>query len=593
MLAPTIPARLFDQAKQQPAAPAYYAKKLGNYVPTSWSEYARLVMRASKSLIALGCEPGFTVSILGFNRPEWIVMDMAAMTAGGAPAGIYTTCSPSEVRYIIHHAESPIVLVENAAQWEKVKQERDNLPLLKHVVFMEGTKIDDPMCLTWAEFLAKGDDLPDQRVLERMHALPPQGLATLIYTSGTTGPPKGVMLSHENIAWTAEAALKMTGISSVDRAISYLPLSHIAEQMFSIHGHVTAGIRLYFAESLDKLPENLKDVRPTLIFGVPRIWEKFHTGLSGKLSEAKGAKAKLVEWARGVGTEASAYYARGEAMPPVLSLKYKVANKLVFSKVKAALGLDAARMSVSGAAPVAKEVLEFMATLDIVVNEVYGQSEDTGPTTFNMRGKVRFGTVGQAIPGVQVKIAEDGEICVKGKNVFLGYYKEPEATAETLIDGWLHSGDLGAFDKDGFLTITGRKKEIIITAGGKNIAPKNIEAALKNHPLIGEAVVIGDRRKFLSALVTLDPDATAKFAAEHNIQDVKNLHLSAAVRDEVQKCLDEVNREFARVEQVKKFTVLPRAFSMDTGELTPTLKVKRKVVNDVWSKEIEAMYEGA
>ena len=593
MLASTIPARLFDQAKQQPAGPAYYAKKLGNYVPTSWSEYARLVMRAAKSLLALGAEPGFTVSILGFNRPEWIVMDMAAMAAGGAPAGIYTTCSPSEVRYIIHHAESQVVLVENAAQWEKVKQERANLPLLKHVVLMEGTKIDDPMCLTWAEFLAKGDDVSDQRVLERMHALKPGALATLIYTSGTTGPPKGVMLSHENIAWTAEAALKMTGITSSDRAISYLPLSHIAEQMFSIHGHVTAGIRLYFAESLDKLAENLKEVRPTLIFGVPRIWEKFHTGLSGKLAEAKGAKAKLVDWARSVGTEASAYYARGESMPPVLSLKYKVANKLVFSKVKAALGLDAARMSVSGAAPVAKEVLEFMATLDIVVNEVYGQSEDTGPTTFNMRGKVRFGTVGQAIPGVEVKIAEDGEICVKGKNVFLGYYKEPEATAETLIDGWLHSGDLGAFDKDGFLTITGRKKEIIITAGGKNIAPKNIEAALKNHPLIGEAVVIGDRRKFLSALITIDPDAAVKFAAEHNIQDVKNLHHSAVVRDVVQKCLDEVNREFARVEQVKKFTVLPRAFSMDTGELTPTLKVKRKVVNDVWSKEIEAMYEGA
>jgi long-chain acyl-CoA synthetase len=447
--------------------------------------------------------------------------------------------------------------------------------------------------MTWAEFLAKGDDVADERVLERMHALQPQGLATLIYTSGTTGPPKGVMLSHENIAWTAECAAKMTGITSSDRALSYLPLSHIAEQMFSIHGHITSGLSLYFAESLEKLPENLKEVRPTLVFGVPRIWEKFHAGLSTKLSEAKGAKAKLAKWARAVGRDVSDFKANGKDLPFVLSLKYAVANKLIFSKVKAAIGLDAGRMHVSGAAPVAKEVLEFMASLDIVINEVYGQSEDTGPTTFNTRGKVRFGTVGQTLPGVEVKIADDGEICVRGKNVFLGYYKEPEATAETLIDGWLHSGDLGAFDKDGFLTITGRKKEIIITAGGKNIAPKNIEAALKNHPLVGEAVVIGDRRKFLSALVTLEPEAAARFAAEHNIQDVANLHHSALVRTEIQKCLDEVNREFARVEQVKKFTVLPRAFSMDTGELTPTLKVKRKVVNDVWSKEIEAMYEGA
>ncbi len=591
MVAPTIPARLFDQAKDHASAPAFYAKREGNYLPTSWSEYARLVTRAAKSLLALGCKPGSTVSILGFNRPEWIVMDMAIMCIGGAPAGIYTTCSPSEVRYIVHHAESPVVLVENEHQWTKIQKELQNLPLLKHVVLMEGAKVSDPMCLTWDEFLAKGDATADERVMQLVHSLKPNVLATLIYTSGTTGPPKGVMLSHENLAWTADVAHEMTGITSDDRALSYLPLSHIAEQMFSIHGHITSGLRLYFAESLEKLPENLKEVRPTMVFGVPRIWEKFHAALSAKLGETKGTKAKIATWARRVGTQVTAQRALGKPLSFGLDLQYKLASKLVFSKVKAALGLDAARVCVSGAAPVAKEVLEFMGSLDILINEVYGQSEGTGPSTFNKAGRVKFGTVGEPIPGAEVKIADDGEICVRGKNVFLGYYKEEDATKETLIDGWLHSGDLGAFDKDGFLSITGRKKEIIITAGGKNIAPKNIEAALKNHPLVSEAVVIGDRRKFLSALVTLDPDAAKKFADEHDLQNRELLHHHEAVRAEVQKALDEVNKEFARVEQVKKFTILPRAFSIDTGELTPTLKVKRKIVNEVWKDEIESMYQ--
>jgi len=273
----------------------------------------------------------------------------------------------------------------------------------------------------------------------------------------------------------------------------------------------------------------------------------------------------------------------------LLAAEYALAKRLVFDKLKPAIGLGRARFCVSGAAPIAKEVLEFFAGLDILVLEVYGQSEDTGPTTFNLPGRAKFGTVGAKLEGIEVKIADDGEILVRGPNVFLGYYKEPAATAETLIDGWLHSGDLGAFDADGFLSITGRKKEIIITAGGKNIAPKNIEAALKNHPIVGEAVVIGDRRKFLTCLVTLDPDAAKSFAAERGLR-VEDLPKSEAVQREIQAAIDEVNKELARVETVKKFVVLERPFSIDTGELTPTLKVKRKVVNERFAEEIEAMY---
>jgi len=588
--ADTIPLRLIEQAKRRGDAPALYEKKNGLWHSHSWREYGDLVRRASKSLIALGCAPGSTVSILGFNRVEWIVFDVAAMSIGGAPAGIYTTCSPSEVRYIIHHAESPVVLIENLDQWKKIDKERANLPHLRHVVTMRDCPhIEDPLVMSWDDFLAKGHGVADSAYLERVHALEPNGLATLIYTSGTTGPPKGVMLSHRNLAWTADAALTITDSKADDSALSYLPLSHIAEQMFSVHGPITSGMKLYFAESIDKVPENLKEVRPTVLFAVPRIWEKFHAGIASKLADATGAKARIARWAQSVGTVTSAYKAQGKPLPFAVQLQYRLANRLVFAKLKAALGLDRARICVSGAAPIAREVLEFMASLDIMVNEVYGQSEDTGPTTFNRPGHVKFGTVGPVVPGVEVKIADDGEILVRGPNVFLGYYKEPEATAETLIDGWLYSGDLGAFDSEGFLSITGRKKEILITAGGKNVAPKNIEAALKNHVLVNEAIVIGDRRKYLTALVTLDPDALAKFCAEHRL-DPATAHHSALVRAEIQKGVDHLNEELARVEQVKKFTVLPRNLSVQDGELTPTLKVKRKIVNEHFATDIEAMY---
>ncbi|MEZ4449620.1 MAG: long-chain fatty acid--CoA ligase [Nannocystaceae bacterium] len=585
----TIPSRLLERAKQQPDLPAYYVRDASGWRPTSWKTYVDEIKQAASALAKLGFKPGQNVCILGFNRPEWVILDIAAMCAGGAPAGIYTTCSPTEVQYIVDHAEAPVILVENHAQWEKIKEERARLPKLKHVILMRGAAaIDDPLVMTWDKFMALGDP-NDHEVTSRIAALEPDGLATLIYTSGTTGPPKGVMLSHENLAWTAGIAQQIVQIHPNDCVLSYLPLSHIAEQMFSIHAPVTAGFAVYFAESIDKVPENLKEVQPTVFFGVPRIWEKFHAGIAGKLTQATGLKKRLVTWAMGVGEAVNKHRMAAKGEPGgLLGLQYALATKLIFSKLKPAVGLGRARFCVSGAAPIAREVLEFFAKLDVVILEVYGQSEGTGPTSFNRPQQFRLGTVGPALPDVTVKIAEDGEIVVKGPNVFLGYFKEAEATAETLIDGWLHSGDLGAFDGP-FLTITGRKKEIIITAGGKNIAPKNIEASLKNHPLINEAVVIGDRRKFLSCLVTLDPDAAAAFAKEHGVE-VAALAGHPALLAEIQRAVDTTNKELARVEQIKKFTVLPRNLTIDDHELTPTLKVKRKFVNKNWSAEIEAMY---
>lgn len=591
MTTDTIPKRLFDLAAQKPDLPAYMTKVGGVWKEHTYAQYAREVRQAGRALLSLGFQPNQITTILGFNRPEWVIMDLATMAAGGAPAGIYTTSSAEEIAYILDHSESPLILVENADQLRKVEAKRQDHKHLKHIVVMRGPKVEGAM--SWEEFLARGDATPDKELDRRIEALAPSQTATLIYTSGTTGPPKAVMLTHENLAWTAQKLVETTGMADRGRMLSYLPLSHIAEQMLSIHGPISSAGIVYFAESLvpEKIVENLKESRPTIFFGVPRIWERFHAVISARMRQATGAKAQVMKWATGVGAEVSRLRMRGQQPSGALALQYRLANKLVFSTVKQGLGLDQATTLVSGAAPIGKDVIESLASLDLVIQEIYGQSEDTGPTSFNLSGRTKLGTVGIPMPGVDVKIAEDGEILVKGKNVFAGYYKDAEATAATLTaDGWLMSGDLGAFDSDGFLSITGRKKEIIITAGGKNITPKNIEAAIKESPLVAEAVVIGDRRKYLTALVWLEAEASKKWMEAKGISG--DPQKSPEVRAEVQRAVDAANEKLARVEQIKKFALPARALGIDTGELTPTLKIKRKKVAESFSREIEAMYEG-
>ncbi len=590
----SIAARFLQQGRARPSAPAYFVKTDGRWRATTWSSYVSEARRLARALAALGVGPGSTVGILGWNRPEWTTTSFASQLAGGAPVGIYTTCSAEEVQYIVAHAECLVVVVENAQQWEKIARMRDQLPALRRVVLMRGAApIDDPLVSTWEEFLATADAVDDAEIDRRVESLEPAGLATLIYTSGTTGPPKGVMLSHENLAWTAGIAADLVKARPGDVMLSYLPLSHIAEQMFSIHGAATRGLVLYFAEAMEKVPENLREAQPDVFFGVPRIWEKFHTVVSGRMREATGAKAVVARWARAVATDVHTLLDRGDAVPAWLAAQHALANRLVFAKFKAAVGLARARVCVSGAAPVDRDVLAFFTSLDLPVREVYGQSEGTGPTSFNRVGETRLGTVGMPLPGVTVRIADDGEILVQGPNVFLGYFKDAAATAATLDDGWLRSGDLGELDEAGYLKITGRKKEILITSGGKNITPKNIEEDLKRHDLVGEAVLIGDRRPYLTALLVLRPEGLARWAAVHH-RDPQSLaataHDDAAVRAEVQRAVDDVNARVAKVETVKRFTLLPRPLDQEHGELTPTLKIKRAVVARVWSDAIEAMY---
>lgn len=590
MATDTMIHRLHKQAQTRPDAPAYAEKINGAWVSTTWRDYLAQVRQAARGLVALGVEPGGTVSILGFNRPEWVIFELAAMMIGGVAIGIYTTNSPLEVKYIIEHAESSAVLLEDKAQWEKVRQIRDDIASLKHVVMMKNApKIDDPIVFDWESFMAKGNEVPEPVIDERLSDIKMDQLAGLIYTSGTTGPPKGVMLSHSNVALTSTDGVEVFRLGPDDSALSYLPLSHVAEQAFTIHMAITAGYQVYYAESSLKVADNLKEIQPTIVFGVPRVWERFHAGITAKLNEVTGVKAKIAEWAQGVGRQVSALINKGEKPGPLLALQYKLADKLFYSKLKSAIGLANAKMCISGAAPIAPEILEFFSGLDIIIHETYGQSEDCGPSTFNRWGATKFGTVGQAFPSCQVKLAEDGEILVKGHNVFMGYLKNQAATDKALIDGWLYSGDLGEVDENGYFTIIGRKKEIIITSGGKNIAPKNIEAALKNLPLVSQAVVIGERRRYLTALITLDQTAAAKYAQQHGITG--DLHTHPKIIEAIQKGIDEqVNSLFARVEHVRRFKILPRDFTIENGQLTPTLKIKRRVINEHFSDEIEAMY---
>jgi long-chain acyl-CoA synthetase len=588
MPADTTVARLLRQAEVRGDEAAYYVKRGDRWEPHSWERYAAQVRQTARALMAEGFEPGHAACIIGFNRPEWVIFALGANLAGGVPAGIYTTNSAEELSYIVDHAEARFLLVEDLGQWAKVVAERQSMPKLERVVLMEGGEVpDDPLVMGWKDFLAQGDGVAEEEVDQRLEGLNPNGVGTLIYTSGTTGPPKAVMLSHENLAWTASIAVsELFDLRPEDSAVSYLPLSHIAEQMFTIHTAVTAGYAVYFAESMEMVAENLREVQPTMVFGVPRVWERMHAVVSGKLRQATGAKAKLMEWAMGVGRQVSELRSRGEEPSGWLGLQYRLAKKLVFSKVKPLMGLGRARVCSSGAAPISRDVLEFFASLDILLYEVYGQSEGCGPTTFNRPGRTRLGTVGPPLPGVEVRLADDGEVLLRGPNVFLGYFKDPEATAETLVDGWLCSGDLGAFDDDGFLTIVGRKKEILITSGGKNIAPNNLEALLKDQPIIAEAVIIGDQRKYLSALIVLDVEAAREVAPE-----AETLHEDPRVLEAVEQAIERVNRRVARVESVRKFRVLEKPFTVDAGELTPSLKLKRRVIYDHYSAEIEGMYE--
>jgi long-chain acyl-CoA synthetase len=586
---------LHDQAAKLADRPALWTKRDGAYLPTSWREYARRVKHFALGLRQLGFGPKSALTVIGFNREEWVVADLAAMALGGVAVGIYVTSSPDQIQYIAAHCDSEVMLVENERYLRTVLSVRDRLPRLRHVVVMDRFETQAPGVVSYADVLASGEGQSDAPYYDSVNSLDPAALATLIYTSGTTGNPKGVMLSHRNLTWTTAQLSESVALNDREVVVSYLPLSHIAEQLCSIHGPLLHGVQVYFSESFEKLPANLREVRPTAFFAVPRVWEKFKAKAEEGMRVLPPHRRKILEWARGVALRRHGRALMGERVPVALALQYALAQRLVFGKLKERIGFDRTRLFATSAAPISREVLDFFASIDIVLCELYGQSEVTGPTSVNIPGATRLGTLGKPMPGVEVRIADDGEILVRGENLCLGYFKDKVATDELLQGGWLHSGDVGVLDADGYLKITGRKKEIIVTSGGKKTAPSYIEGLLKEIDPIGNAIAIGESRNYLTALIALDPEKIPGFARAKGFPaEPAALVKHPAFLDYLDKRIDEgVNAKLARFEQVKKFQVLPNDFTVEGEELTSTLKVRRKVVEKKYAALIEAMYAEA
>ncbi|MCF8142503.1 MAG: AMP-binding protein [Deltaproteobacteria bacterium] len=595
----TVPSIFKKTAEKYGDRTAMRKKEYGLWQDISWTEYFNRAKYVGAALISMGLKKGECVSIIGDNCPEWVIIDLGVQCAGGVAVGVYSTNAWPQVEYVISDSESKFFFVENEEQLDKWLNFRDNAPNLQKVIVwdLEGLRhFEDPMVMTFEDILELGRQVVEKQpelIEKRMDEVTPEDLSVLIYTSGTTGPPKGAMLTHRNVMWMGKTISKDNPVYDTDEVMSFLPLCHIFERLFSVFAQITHGYTVNFIESLDTVTDNMTEISPTVGYAVPRIWEKYLSAVYIKMSDATWFKKVVFGLALKIGKTRATLKMNFKPVPAYLEALYHLAHLAVFRKLKERLGFDRLRVAYSGAAPISPDVLHFFQSIGVNLIEGYGQTEGTGVTCVSRVGKVKFGTVGPPITGTEVKIAEDGEILVKSPSVFKGYYRNPESTAETLKDGWLYSGDVGEFDEDGYLKITDRKKDIIVTAGGKNITPQYIENKLKFSPYINDAVVIGDRRKFLSSLIMIDEDNVVKYAQDNKIQfsTYKDLTQSPEIIKLIQKEVDQVNETLARVEQVKKFTILPKKLYEEDGEVTPTMKVKRKYVNEAFGDLIEAMYK--
>ncbi|MFH1954829.1 MAG: long-chain fatty acid--CoA ligase [Pseudomonadota bacterium] len=595
----TTPSTFSKTVKKYGDRVAMRKKEYGLWHDISWNEFYRRAKYVGSALISLGLKKGDCVSIIGDNCPEWVTIDLGVQCAGGVAVGVYSTNAWPQVEYVISDSESKFFFVENEEQLDKWLNFRDNVPKLQKVIVwdLEGLRhFEDPMVMTFDDILELGRQVAEKEpdlFESRMEEITPEDLSVLIYTSGTTGPPKGAMLTHKNVTWMGEAICIDNPVYDTDEVMSFLPLCHIFERLFSVFAQITHGYTVNFIENLDTVTDNMREISPTVGYAVPRIWEKYLSAVYIRMSDATWFKKLLFGIALKIGKTRATLKMNFKPVPFYLEALYQIAHFGVFRKLKERLGFDRLRVAYSGAAPISPDVLHFFQSIGVNLIEGYGQTEGTGVTCVSRVDKVKFGTVGPPITGTEVKIAEDGEILVRSPSVFKGYYKNPESTAETLKDGWLYSGDVGEFDEDGYLKITDRKKDIIVTAGGKNITPQYIENKLKFSPYVNDAVVIGDRRKFLASLIMIDEDNVVKYAQDNKIQfsTYKDLTQSPEIVKLIQTEVDQVNETLARVEQVKKFTILPKKLYEEDGEVTPTMKVKRKYVNEAFGDLIEAMYK--
>ncbi len=576
-------------AKLYGSAPAIQFKDGEQWVKRSFVEVEETVRKLALGLVDLGVVKGDKVSILANTRPEWTYVDFAALSIGATVVPIYQTNSPAECQYVLENSDAKVIVVEDDEQLEKIRAVRDQLPLLEQVVRMTGAG-DDAISLE--DLAARGDTRDDGEWERLWQAVTPEDICTFIYTSGTTGPPKGCVISHGNYRAMLNMVNDTSVIESEDVTYLYLPLAHSFALLIQLGSFDLGATIAYWERDPLKIMPNLAELKPTYFPSVPRIFEKIYTLATSSMEKEGGLKKAVFDWSIRVGGKVRELERSGRQPGFLLSKQYEFADKKVLSKIRGLFG-GKLRLAVSGAAPISPDILRFFDAAGVLVLEGWGMTETSTAATISSPDDFKIGTIGKPFPGCEIKIAEDGEILVKGPNVFQGYYKNDEATRETIVNGWLHTGDLGTIDADGFITITGRKKDIIITAGGKNITPANLEGEIKQHPLVSQCVVVGDRRPYLVALVTLDPEEAAAYAKEHALpEDPAQLAANGSVREAIEAHLAKVNEKFARVEQVKKIAILPEDLSQESGELTPTLKVKRAVVADKHQHEIEQLYAG-
>jgi long-chain acyl-CoA synthetase len=575
-------------------------KKLGIWRSWTWQQAAQAVRETAMGLAAIGLEPGDTASILSNTVVEWVVSDIAILSAGGVSNGIYPTDAASQVQYLCADSGTSVLFVEDDEQLDKALEVRDSLPRLRRIVVfdMEGLhRLDDPMVISLERLreLGAAHDRANPGLFEaRLKSRRPEDLASLVYTSGTTGRPKGAMHSHAGLVYVVRGYSDVFDQNERDERMAFLPLCHIVERVGGEYVGVYTGSVLNFVENPDTVPENVREIAPTLFTAVPRVWEKFYSGVMVAVSEASRVQQLAYGWAIGVGQRVADAVLEGRPVPTPLKLQFHLARWLALNNVRKMIGIHRARLLLTGAAPISPDLIRWYLALGVPMVEGWGQTECAGGATFTPPSKLRPGSIGTAAPFNEVKIdPATGELLVRGPNVFMGYLNQPEKTAETVdAQGWLHTGDVGTVDAEGFFRITDRMKDIIITAGGKNITPSEWENELKFSPYITDAVVIGDKRAYLTALIMIDQENVEKYAQDHDVpfSNYASLTRAPEVRALIQNEIDRVNKKFARVEQVKKFHLLEDQLTAEDEELTPTMKLKRSLVQKKYAPQIDAMY---
>ncbi|MBC8364268.1 MAG: AMP-binding protein [Actinobacteria bacterium] len=592
----SVPGKVFHHATERAQDVALRHKQFGIWQEYTWQEYADHSRWVALGLRSLGVGADDKVAVHSENRPEWVWADVGAQCLEAVTVGVYQTCPAAEVEYLLGHSEAKVLIAEDEEQLDKAVEVWEQLPHLEHIVVIDprGVRIlDDPRVLTFAELLDRGrtaDDDDGGGIARDVAAIDPDRTAIIVYTSGTTGPPKGAMISHRNMHVASEAWELVMELDRHEEVLSYLPLCHIAERTISVSNAASAGYVVNFCEDLDSLNQDLAEVQPSFFLGVPRIWEKMLATVRIKGADATWLKRHLLDFWLDQGARLERRRQAG-AYGPHHRLWYGLGWLLVYRPLRRLLGMGRVRVAFSGAAPIAPQVLETLRAIGIPVREGYAMTENTAVATFTPEDDIRLGSVGVALPNSEIRIADDGEILTRSEATFLGYFRNPEATAATVVDGWLHTGDVGYLD-DGHLYITDRKKDIIITAAGKNISPSEIENRLKVSPYVREAIVIGDRRKYLTALVGIEGDTVGDWATRKRVPytTYEDLTSKPEVRDLIGDVVTEANVEFAQVETIKYFELLPIELDHEDGQLTATQKVKRSAITDQFEDLIEGMY---